>query len=114
MLWQGQELVRVQDPGELKAGMLVFVLCCRDCGVGLESLLLVRSYAPIGKHWRSAGTIELCSSPAAWKVIGSCSGRRCCFCSPIDEGRLYRLQEPPAEENPYLEQPVPTKRSVRT
>lgn len=106
MKWQGEELIRVQSRDELRPGMFVVLNCgLEHPGKMHPMVLLTRTSDCI------CGAASFVSTPvsghyaAVWCFNGVFEHRR---------GALYRLQDPPAEENPYLEQPVPTKRSVRT
>jgi hypothetical protein len=99
--WQGEELVPVQSPSELRGGMTVVVYAADRVRV----YILTAPYP------------EVCIDSPGWPTWSATPASRCrrgwCFACGIRKGCVYRLPEPPAEENPYLEQPVPTKRSVR-
>lgn len=103
--WQGEELMRVQSHDELRAGMTVVWIgggvTCQNCGAARHVVILLR---PTPCSLRCAGD--------GWRVTGFCYGTVCLHES-ILRGRIYRLQEPPAEANDYVAETLPVKRGVR-
>lgn len=113
MKYQGSDLVRVTSHDELRVGLLVVVALCRSCR-GRHVGILVRRNSPPGCHGVSgSGLSEPCAAPWTWTIEPPTHGRDLCFCNAITTGRLYRLQEPPAEVNDYDVQAVPTKAKER-
>lgn len=106
MIWQGEHLVRVTSHDELRVGLTVFV----DHPDGhLIICTLLRCVAAPRSPW------HLCPVDVAWHAVpGNGIDLPFCFGCPIADGRLYRLQEPPAEVNDYDVVAVPTKAKERT
>lgn len=85
---------------ELKAGMTVILSPCDFCD-GQHVLILAGRCNCAGLGWR---LVDRCPHGA------DCFGAQ----AAIASGRLYRLQEPPAEANDYDAVAVPTKAKERT